>query len=130
MRQKISKSVRFEILRRDNFSCQYCGVAAPVAVLHVDHVLPVKYGGTNDPWNLNTACQDCNLGKLDGVPVMEVAREVRLRESMYQRSRGLPVYPCIYCSTPIQHGPDECIPTDCEACNALACNSWEAGRRW
>jgi hypothetical protein len=31
--------------------------------LHVDHVKPVASGGTNEPRNLATACQDCNLGK-------------------------------------------------------------------
>lgn len=62
-RKAISKSVRFEVFKRDGFQCQYCGAKAPEAVLHVDHVKPVAEGGTNDLLNLVTACQPCNLGK-------------------------------------------------------------------
>ena len=63
--RSIPVTLRFEILRRDNFTCGYCGRRPPDAVLHVDHVVPWSKGGTNDPANLRTACQDCNLGKRD-----------------------------------------------------------------
>lgn len=59
----LSKRVRFEVLQRDNFTCQYCGRSKPDVVLHVDHITPVCEGGQNDLLNLVTACADCNLGK-------------------------------------------------------------------
>lgn len=59
----VTKRLRFEILRRDNQTCQYCGEKAPDVTLHVDHVIPVALGGTDQPGNLVTACKDCNLGK-------------------------------------------------------------------
>ena len=62
-RKPISKKLRFEVFKRDSFTCQYCGKSAPDVVLHVDHIKPVKEGGTNDITNLVTACADCNLGK-------------------------------------------------------------------
>jgi hypothetical protein len=62
-RRTITPSVRFEIFRRDSFTCQYCGRRAPKVVLHVDHVKSVVEGGTNDLSNLLTACSCCNLGK-------------------------------------------------------------------
>jgi len=62
-RQSIKKSVRFEVFKRDSFTCQYCGKAAPDVVLHVDHIKPVSKGGENDLLNLITSCADCNLGK-------------------------------------------------------------------
>lgn len=62
-RKSIKKSVRFEVFKRDSFTCQYCGKAAPDVVLHVDHVKPVSKGGENDLLNLITSCADCNLGK-------------------------------------------------------------------
>lgn len=62
-RKHIPKSVRFEVFKRDSFACQYCGVKAPDAVLHVDHIHPVAEGGGNDILNLVTACADCNAGK-------------------------------------------------------------------
>lgn len=62
-RQPIKKTVRFEVFKRDNFTCQYCGGKAPDVVLHVDHINPVAGGGNNDIMNLVTSCEPCNLGK-------------------------------------------------------------------
>lgn len=59
----VSKRLRFEILRRDGNACRYCGGVAPDVILHIDHVIPVALGGTDDPTNLVAACKDCNIGK-------------------------------------------------------------------
>ncbi len=64
-RSPISKNLRYKILVRDNFTCQYCGAKQPEVKLEVDHRIPVSKGGTNDPDNLVTACFDCNRGKRD-----------------------------------------------------------------
>lgn len=62
-RKSISKTVRFEVFKRDAFTCQYCGAKAPEVILHCDHINPVALGGQNDILNLVTACSDCNGGK-------------------------------------------------------------------
>lgn len=62
-RKSISKKTRFEIFKRDNFTCQYCGKKAPDVILEIDHIVPVSKGGTNKILNLVTACKDCNRGK-------------------------------------------------------------------
>lgn len=62
-RKPIGKKLRFEVFKRDNFTCQYCGAQAPDVVLHVDHINPVAGGGDNDILNLVTSCEPCNLGK-------------------------------------------------------------------
>lgn len=59
----MKKSLRFKIIERDNFTCQYCGKTPPEAILHVDHIYPKSKGGTDDEINLITSCSDCNLGK-------------------------------------------------------------------
>ncbi len=59
----VSKRLRFEILRRDNHTCRYCGRPAPEVKLTVDHVTPVALGGGDEPSNLVAACSDCNGGK-------------------------------------------------------------------
>jgi len=64
-REPIPKKLRFEILKRDDFTCRYCGQSAPDVVLHADHIKPVAKGGTNDPSNLVAACSACNGGKSD-----------------------------------------------------------------
>ncbi|EKO4254879.1 TPA: HNH endonuclease [Vibrio parahaemolyticus] len=63
MRKSLSKKIRFEVFKRDSFTCQYCGSKAPDVLLEVDHIKPVSMGGTNDLLNLITSCFDCNRGK-------------------------------------------------------------------
>lgn len=62
-RKALTKNVRFEVFKRDKFTCQYCGASAPDVILEVDHIKPVSKGGTNDIMNLVTACKACNSGK-------------------------------------------------------------------
>lgn len=62
-RRSLSKKLRFEVFKRDDFTCQYCGAQPPKVVLEVDHIHPVAAGGGNDPENLITACDKCNRGK-------------------------------------------------------------------
>lgn len=62
-RKSLSKKTRFEVFKRDSFTCQYCGVSAPDAVLCVDHINPVAGGGEDDILNLITSCEPCNQGK-------------------------------------------------------------------
>lgn len=59
----ISKKLRFEIFKRDNFTCQYCGRQTPDVILEVDHISPKAKGGDDDIQNLITSCFDCNHGK-------------------------------------------------------------------
>jgi hypothetical protein len=62
-RKQISKRTRFEVFKRDNFTCQYCSAKPPKVPLEVDHIIPVSKKGTNEMINLITACFDCNRGK-------------------------------------------------------------------
>ena len=62
-KKRITKRLRFEVFKRDKFTCQYCGRSAPDVVLHVDHIVPTSKGGETDIMNLVTACADYNLGK-------------------------------------------------------------------
>ena len=57
-RVKLSKR---EILRRDNYRCQYCGEEH--ARLTVDHVIPRRAGGPHSWDNLVAACLACNRRK-------------------------------------------------------------------
>lgn len=75
----VSKRLRFEILKRDNHTCRYCGASAPEVKLHVDHVTPTTLGGTDTADNLVAACVDCNSGKTsvspDAATVADVAQD-------------------------------------------------------
>jgi len=64
-RKSTGKRLRFEIFKRDGFTCQYCGAQPPTVVLVVDHITPVASEGPSTPENLITACEACNQGKAD-----------------------------------------------------------------
>jgi hypothetical protein len=66
-RDTIPPQLRFRVLQRDGFRCQYCGRSArDGATLHLDHVVPASAGGETSEDNLITACETCNLGKPAG----------------------------------------------------------------
>lgn len=75
----VTKRLRFEILRRDNHTCQSCGAKPSDAELVVDHVIPVALGGSDEPANLQTLCAPCNSGKSatppDAATVSRVAND-------------------------------------------------------
>lgn len=63
-RRLMTDSLRYDIMRRDGFRCQLCGMTAKDGVkLHVDHIIAVSKSGKTEPSNLRTLCERCNLGK-------------------------------------------------------------------
>ena len=65
------KLTRREVFRRDNFTCQYCGMESKS--LTIDHVVPRHRGGTHDWENIVSACPICNRRKGGRTP-----REARM----------------------------------------------------
>lgn len=61
----VSVRIRFEVFKRDRFTCAYCGKHPPDVLLEVDHIVPQAAGGSDDMENLITACLECNRGKSD-----------------------------------------------------------------
>lgn len=57
----IVRLTKREILRRDDYTCQYCGKRTPY--LTIDHVLPRRLGGSHTWENLVAACPACNHRK-------------------------------------------------------------------
>lgn len=82
-RKALSKKVRFEIFKRDVFTCQYCGSKPPSVVLEVDHITPIALGGDNTEDNLITSCFDCNRGK--GARSLELSPETLTKKLEVQK---------------------------------------------
>jgi hypothetical protein len=62
----INDRMRFRVMLRDKFKCQYCGrnpATHADVTLHLDHRKPFSQGGASDFDNLITSCSKCNLGK-------------------------------------------------------------------
>lgn len=60
-RKRMTASLRNEIAKRDNYTCQICGKYMPDGVgLHIDHIIPIKKGGKSVPSNLQVLCSKCN----------------------------------------------------------------------
>ena len=87
-RRPLSKRIRFEVFKRDVFTCQYCGATPPSVVLEIDHIEPVAEGGGDEESNLVTACFDCNRGKaarlLTVAPDSLTERATRIAEAEEQ----------------------------------------------
>lgn len=63
-RSIMNDDIRYNVLRRDEFTCQSCGATVSDGVkLHVDHIIPISRGGKTIMSNLQTLCNRCNKGK-------------------------------------------------------------------
>jgi len=62
----VRPGLRFKVFMRDRFRCVACGRSPATNLnteLHADHILAVANVGKTTLENLQTLCQDCNLGK-------------------------------------------------------------------
>lgn len=70
--RNISLSLRLHVLNRDNFRCVFCGKSPATDIgtkLHIDHIHPFANGGKSVLENLQTLCEECNLGKSNRVVI-------------------------------------------------------------
>jgi len=62
MRALVRRLVRQRAANR----CEYCPLHendSPLFPFHIEHILPIKHGGTDNPRQLAWACIHCNLAK-------------------------------------------------------------------
>ena len=63
-RKLMNDKLRYDVLKRDNFTCQKCGASVKDGVkLQIDHIIPISKGGKTTLSNLQTLCDRCNIGK-------------------------------------------------------------------
>ena len=61
----VSRTLRYEALKRAAFRCELCGASAEDRALEVDHIIPRNAGGSDDLSNLQALCYSCNAMKRD-----------------------------------------------------------------
>jgi len=85
---KINPQLRFEIFKRDEFTCQCCGKSTPNVVLYVGYKKPIEEGGTTDENNLETRCYECSAQK----PLEHLSERREQLEMMIEWKRGWRTY--------------------------------------
>jgi hypothetical protein len=90
-RDKIPLGIRRLVWKKTNRRCWFCGDELhPFGghrhlSFHIDHLVPVCKGGSNDPKNLVPACQYCNQRK--GEMSLEEFRRLRAWRAAYFESK-------------------------------------------
>lgn len=67
-RKPLPKYKRDQVFRRDGYTCRKCGAKGGLhgtlgVQLHIDHIVPVAKGGTDEINNLQVLCAPCNTKK-------------------------------------------------------------------
>ncbi|MCA4898053.1 MAG: HNH endonuclease [Bacteroidota bacterium] len=80
MRIAISEKIRKEVADRANHKCEYCQIHMDDMFLsfELDHILPIKHGGSSEIENLALACPHCNQHKGSDFATIVNAEVVRL----------------------------------------------------
>jgi hypothetical protein len=71
-RREIPIGLRFDVIQRDRYKCTICGRSPSSTFgiqLHVDHIIPFSKGGKTIRNNLQTLCNECNIGKSDKLDI-------------------------------------------------------------
>jgi 5-methylcytosine-specific restriction endonuclease McrA len=63
----IPRDVMIRVVRRDNSTCQICGLNLLDNEIEFDHTIPISRGGRSDETNLRVACEECNRKKSKNV---------------------------------------------------------------
>jgi hypothetical protein len=64
--RRVGYGLRYKVLERDGYKCVKCGSSPAYGNgtrLHIDHIKPYSKGGETVLSNLQTLCEECNLGK-------------------------------------------------------------------
>lgn len=127
-----SRHTRFEVFKRDGFTCQYCGQTPPAVLLELDHLIPIHPSngeppGTDAEDNLITSCQDCNRGK-SNVPLGTVRPDIAEKlEHLKEREDQLKAYQSVL------RRKERRVAKDCQEVNTVysdAYPEWELSDRF
>jgi 5-methylcytosine-specific restriction endonuclease McrA len=62
-RSILTKSIKLEVFKKNNYKCVFCGIGKEETSLEIDHIIPHSKGGSDELDNLQTICKSCNLSK-------------------------------------------------------------------
>jgi len=97
----ISPQCRNRIMERNGYTCQLCGATSGdpdpfnpnrKLRLHIDHIIPLSHGGSDDDDNLRVLCSACNQGRSNIQTPTESALNLLARIRRAPRSVQREVY--------------------------------------
>jgi len=85
-KSKLENNTDFEIFKRDDFQCIYCGKTSieDGIKLQIDHIFPLSKGGVHEYFNLITSCQSCNISKYNKIlrdEIIEVIQNIATKRT-------------------------------------------------
>jgi hypothetical protein len=118
-----SAAVRIRVMKRDRFTCTYCGVSGSDAELEIDHIHAVAKGGSHHISNLTTCCRACNQEK--GTGTLEVKRRREATGSAHHPLVGM------FVTTSNDEGfmqyQGKILGVDGEICLVQLYSAWDGG---
>jgi len=97
----MSPQLRNAILERNGFTCQLCGTGPGETDpfnpnrkvrLHIDHIIPISQGGSNNEDNLRVLCSSCNQGRANVQPPSETALNIIAKIRKLPKSQQQEIY--------------------------------------
>lgn len=85
----IPNDVKSLVMIRDNSTCKMCGrsVTQDHIKIHLDHIVPLEWGGTTTSDNLQCLCKDCNEGKKNWVASENPTLMMKLNKATSAKER-------------------------------------------
>lgn len=83
-RKQIKKKDVVYLLNLQEYCCAYCDANVRETSYHVDHIMPLAAGGTNNLDNLAIACPACNLKASSLVFLDLLSKRVYLRSKRFE----------------------------------------------
>ena len=77
----VPPALRFSVLERDGFACQFCGTKAPEADLEASPLIPESIGGSISQDNLVAMCAECHAGRSSRL-VLEAETNEQIKERL------------------------------------------------
>jgi len=91
----IVRCSRKNVLYRDQYQCQYCGILCAKTVATIDHIIPKSKGGKTTWENAVTSCTRCNIRKGNkslaqvNMQLIRAPRKPRMNEVVHALSNEL-----------------------------------------
>ena len=87
-RKRLTAQGRFRVLHEQDFKCALCACKIPLQY-HIDHIVPLWNGGTNDRANLQGVCVSCHDEKTGTETRIRCTKRRARRLTLIQKAKRI-----------------------------------------